>query len=116
VEPAISLVMGDAAAPVLNAVAVPQTADHLPETLFGVRACGFLAILVCWIRRWMRVRAVVRAASLVVIDVGIPVVSSAVLWEPGVFGVCRPALLLPEGIKASVEVLVIEQMEKPSGN
>ena len=46
----------------------------------------------------MRVRGDVRAASRLPIEIGIPVVSSPVLREPGVFGIFRPVLMLPEGM------------------
>jgi bla regulator protein BlaR1 len=108
VEPAISFVMGGKDAPVLVTAVVPRATDHLPEILFGLWVCGFAAILACWFRRWMRVRADVRAASRVPIDVEVPVVSSPALREPGVFGIFRPVLLLPEGI---AERLSIEEWE-----
>ena len=39
-----------------------------------------------------------RAASPVPLGIGIPALSSASILEPGVFGVFRPVLLLPDGI------------------
>jgi bla regulator protein blaR1 len=49
-----------------------------------VWACGFVAIIFCWGRRWTRIYADVRRASGSPIDIGIPVMSSRVLREPGV--------------------------------
>ncbi len=100
VESAISSVMGDVAQPALTtALAVPKnTSDHLPEALLGLWACGFVAIVFCWGRRWTRIHADVRMAARLPIKIGIPVVSSPVLREPGVFGIFRPVLLLPEGM------------------
>ncbi len=95
-QPAMSFISGNVGG--LAPAAPPPANMHLPAILFGVWACGFMAILFRWTRRWMRVRADVRAAARLPIEVGIPVVSSPVLREPGVFGVFRPVLLLPEGI------------------
>jgi bla regulator protein BlaR1 len=99
-EPTISFVMGDVGQSTLTTplAASQATNDRLPALLFGVWACGFLVILSRWLLRWMQVRADVRAGSRLSIEIGIPVVSSPVLREPGVFGILRPVLLLPEGI------------------
>jgi bla regulator protein BlaR1 len=110
VQPAISFVMGDmneSALPVLKEVLpAPQpTNSGLPAILFGVWACGLVAITFRWLQRWIRVRADVRAARPLPFEIGIPVVSSPVLREPGVFGVFRPVLLLPEGMA--------EELSKP---
>src|SRR6185312_6385012 len=42
---------------------------------------------------------VVRAASLTTLECAIPVCSTPLNLEPGVFGILRPVLLLPEGIR-----------------
>src|SRR5205807_611652 len=99
-QPAISFVMGDVAPPAFTATpaASGNTIDPVPTILVGIWACGFVAIANFWVRRWMRVRADVRLASKLPIDIGIPVVSSPVLFEPGVFGIFRPFLILPDGI------------------
>jgi bla regulator protein blaR1 len=62
--------------------------------------CGFTGILSFWCIRWRRVQSIVHAATP--IDLGAPVttMSSPALLEPGVFGIFRPLLLLPEGIVA----------------
>ncbi len=76
------------------------TVSHtgMPELLFLIWACGFIAISVRWARRWARMNAEVRASRAVNVEFPIPVKISAALLEPGVFGVFRPVLLLPEGI------------------
>ena len=61
-------------------------------------AIGFLAIAVMRFRGWLRIRAAVRASTLINIAATVPVRSSATLLEPGVVGFLRPILLLPEGI------------------
>jgi bla regulator protein BlaR1 len=77
---------------------VPTVPNRLPAILFEIWACGFVAITFRWLQRWIRVRADVRAASPLPIKIGIPVVSSPVQREPGVFGVFRPVLILPDGM------------------
>jgi bla regulator protein blaR1 len=80
----------------------PATAStaprRVPTLLFGVWLCGFLWNAVRWFVDWRRVRATVRAASPLPLHLPIPVMSTAARMEPGVFGIRRPVLLLPEGI------------------
>ncbi|HEY6304080.1 MAG TPA: M56 family metallopeptidase, partial [Terriglobales bacterium] len=61
-----------------------------------------------WWWRWRQVRSVLRAASPAPLNLPIPVLSSPAHLEPGVFGVFRPFLLLPEGLG---EHLAPEQFE-----
>jgi bla regulator protein blaR1 len=70
----------------------------LPSILLGTWLCGFLGISSAWWVRWRGIRATVHAGSS--IDLGLPIraMSSPSLLEPGVFGVFRPVLLVPEGI------------------
>ena len=77
---------------------VPTAPDRLPAILFGVWLCGFAVQCLAWRQRCRRVRAAVRAASP--LDLGLPLrtVSTASRMEPGVVGVFRPVLVLPEGI------------------
>lgn len=58
--------------------------------------CGTLVF--SWWVRWRQIRITVRAGSPVPLGLSIPVLSSASVIEPGVFGVFRPVLLLPDGI------------------
>jgi bla regulator protein blaR1 len=116
-EPAISFVTGDVEPLVLmtGGAAPKSTSELLPAILLGVWACGFVGIAFSWVRRWMRVRADVRAASKLAISVGVPVVCSPVLCEPGVFGIFRPVLMLPEGMaqhlsKAEWEAILAHEM------
>jgi uncharacterized protein (TIGR03435 family) len=64
----------------------------------AVWACGFAAIVACWLVRWRRVRVLRRWASTLALEFPVPVMSTPGLLEPGVFGVFRPVLLVPEGI------------------
>jgi bla regulator protein blaR1 len=80
------------------ALDVPTTASQAAAILFAIWFCGFAAVGVAWLRRWWNIRAVVRAASPVPIDIPVRTLSSSAPVEPGVFGIFRPVLLLPEGI------------------
>src|SRR5580704_12369692 len=84
-----------AAAPAL-AEASPES--HAPAVLFGIWFCGFAAVGFAWLARWRNIRAAVRAASPVPLDLPVRALSSPAPVEPGVFGIFRPVLLLPEGI------------------
>ena len=76
----------------------PAHGNPIPELLLLAWAIGFIAIVARWGREWTRMHANVRAATTLDLGLAVPVRSSAALFEPGVFGVFRPVLLLPEGI------------------
>jgi bla regulator protein blaR1 len=80
------------------AFAASPGGSALPAILAAVWACGFIGIACSWTVRWLRIRMAVRAAQPVSLDLPIPALMSPTLLEPGVFGVFRPVLLLPEGI------------------
>jgi uncharacterized protein (TIGR03435 family) len=70
----------------------------LPAVLWGIWACGSLGIATAWCMRWRRFRTAVSRGTSVELDLPLPVVSASTLVEPGVFGIFRPVLLLPDGI------------------
>jgi uncharacterized protein (TIGR03435 family) len=89
------------AVPVASPASMPEgapRANAVPTILWTIWACGFLGISCSWWIRWRRVQEAVRAGSAVDMAIPIRVVSSPTLLEPGVFGVFRPVVLLPEGI------------------
>jgi uncharacterized protein (TIGR03435 family) len=77
---------------------VTQTRYLLPILLAALWACGVAGIAFCWWVRWRRVRKAVRAASPLGLPAEVPVVSSRSLLEPGIFGILRPVLVLPDEI------------------
>jgi len=86
-----------APSPALSSTAQP--AAHLsPTVLLSVWACGFIGIASSWWIRLRRIRASVRSASPAQMPIAVPVKRSATLMEPGVYGIIRPVLILPEGI------------------
>lgn len=94
------LIAGPIASPVSKAVASPREApDRTPAFLFAVWLCGFAANSLLWHLRWRRIRAVARAASPEPMHLPIPALLTSSALEPGVFGILRPRLLLPAGLR-----------------
>ena len=83
-------------------------ASRLPLLLWMAWTAGFVSLACAWWIRWRRISAVIRAASPLELHLPVPVVSSSSVLEPGVFGIFRPVLLLPEGI---FDHLTPEQMK-----
>jgi bla regulator protein blaR1 len=85
----------------IGAVADPKPASNaLPAALICIWACGFAGI--GWRRfgAWRKLGAAVRNARSVPLHFAIEVRSSSEFCEPGVVGIYRPVVLLPEGIEA----------------
>jgi len=97
-----------AATPQLFSSPVPESIHPgMATLLLAIWACGCGAILFRWLREWMGLRIAVSEATPLELDAPVPVRSSAQLMEPGVFGLFRPVLLLPDGI---TERLAPEQL------
>jgi len=79
-------------------VSVPTAPRRLPATLFGLWLCGLAAHGLAWWRRWRNVRAALHGGSPLRLGLPIRAMSTPSRLEPGVFGVFRPVLVLPEGI------------------
>ena len=91
-----------APAPLL--AAIPSAPSHVPAVLMALWFCGFAASAGGWVRAWLRMRRAVRGASPIRADLGFDCQSvrwmaSPALVEPCVFGILRPVLLLPDGIR-----------------
>ncbi|MBI4906504.1 MAG: TIGR03435 family protein [Acidobacteria bacterium] len=61
-----------------------------------------------WLREWIRLRAIRRTARRVWLGIPVPVYETGADVEPGVFGIWRQALVLPEGLASK---LTPEQLE-----
>lgn len=84
-----------------GAAATPRaskSAIGVVRALVALWAIGCGALVISWWVRWRRMQVAVREASPVPLGIGVPALSSALFVEPGVFGVFRPVLLLPDGI------------------
>jgi bla regulator protein BlaR1 len=66
--------------------------------LQGAWLAGIVALLLFWLSRWRTLRATLRAAHDADIAALMPVKISPAQLEPGLLGIFRPVLLLPEGI------------------
>jgi uncharacterized protein (TIGR03435 family) len=122
--PAVSIAMEQIAQPFATTVPIAPTTrgtgDWIPIAILAVWASGFAAIALFRFRVWLRIRAALRGADTRVCRVeirldafrparqiwdgeafSIPVEIrfSPGLLEPGVVGIRRPILLLPEGIE-----------------
>jgi bla regulator protein blaR1 len=84
--------------PPRHAVTTPSRIPMAPKVLGVLWFCGSAGVLFVWCLRWQRIRAALRAGSPLPLEAPIRVISSPTLLEPGVFGVFRPVLLLPDGI------------------
>ncbi len=85
-----------------HTLAVPHTQgpDVFP-LLLGIWLLGFCVILALRASRWWKLRAMIAAASDISLALpGAPVAikSSASLLEPGLVGVFKPVVLLPQGL------------------
>jgi uncharacterized protein (TIGR03435 family) len=86
-----------------------------PVILLAVWLCGFLFVVFSWLRGWLRVRASIRASSRMALSAEVPVLSSTCLFEPGIFGIIHPVLVLPQGIedrltKAQLEAIIAHEI------
>jgi bla regulator protein blaR1 len=80
----------------------------LPMALLAVWFCGVLVVAIRFGRGLLRVWSAKRVARPLELAAGVPVLCSPALIEPGIFGISRPVLLLPEGI---LERLTPEQLK-----
>jgi bla regulator protein BlaR1 len=79
---------------------LPQNSSSpIPTVLFSFWLCGFAASSLSRCGLWWQVRAISRAASPLPLNLPIKALSSSAHLEPGVFGIFRPVLLLPDGFR-----------------
>ena len=82
--------------------------------LLTVWALGVAAVLVVWTVRGMRIRPMLRQATPVALAAPMPVLSTPTMMEPGLVGLWRPVLLIPETLfdhldRPSIEALVAHE-------
>jgi bla regulator protein blaR1 len=75
--------------------------------LLAIWISGAAVVLFVWAREWRRMRRIVRGGTPLSLALPIRVVSVRERVEPGVVGILRPTLILPDGI---VEQLQPEQL------
>ncbi len=103
VSPPVFQALSDSAelfGPALQAApaATKPHAVPLVAWLLGAWLCGCLAVLIPWLRKYMLLRAAVQQATHLSIPSPVPVLASRLDLAPGVFGIWRPVLFVPEGI------------------
>jgi beta-lactamase regulating signal transducer with metallopeptidase domain len=103
-SPALSRIVGTISQPFsagplvsLDTTSVPQGSGLL-LALIVVWICGAAASTVWWFIRWRQVRRALRHVAPSNLDAPVQVMFGPQRFEPGVFGIFRPVLLLPEGI------------------
>jgi uncharacterized protein (TIGR03435 family) len=84
-------------------IASPATATSW--LLLAAWAAGVAFVLLSWWKQWLAFRRARAAANAIDVGaecnaVGLTIMASASMVEPGVFGIRRPVLLVPEGIDA----------------
>jgi beta-lactamase regulating signal transducer with metallopeptidase domain len=71
---------------------------NTPLLLFGIWALGMVAVVMFRFARWKQVEEALWSAKPVSMSADVPVKTTAYFMEPGLVGIRRPALLLPEDI------------------
>ena len=87
--------------PTTTATAAAQL-QWIAPLLFGVWFCGFAAITLRRVKQWREIRAALLAstpfAAAAIVPAGIEIRTVPTVLEPGVVGLRRAVILLPEGI------------------
>ncbi len=83
---------------VRSEITPPQQASRLPDLLVAVWLLGFVTSLLGWYLRWRRVHRMVRLSTPANFKGPLRVVNGPENFEPGVFGIFKPVLLMPEWI------------------
>ena len=76
----------------------PAPSFHPESLLFAVWLAGVLVLLVIWGARWWRVHAALAKATPLAIAAPILVKATTAPMGPGLFGIWRPVLLVPQSM------------------
>jgi bla regulator protein blaR1 len=86
---------------IIDAGSVPlvaQSSSWLPLALLAIWIGGALLVAARFVRGWRIANGARRSATPLAIAADVPVLCTSAPMEPGIFGIFRPVLLLPEGI------------------
>ncbi len=86
----------------------PSAANVLPRICYAIWALGLAIVALSWWTRWRQIRGALLRATPMGLVKGIQVVCSPAFSEPGVFGIRRPVLLMPDGV---LDQLTAPQMD-----
>lgn len=95
----------------LASVMPPVPSMHVTAILLVLWACGFAGFSVLWLIRWGRLHRIVRDARDISTGPPLPVKASSALLEPGLAGIWRPVLLLPEDMLDRLSPREMEAIE-----
>jgi beta-lactamase regulating signal transducer with metallopeptidase domain len=97
------------AVPFKEAASIKATAtipwDEIVIVVWGLGVCG---LLLNWALRWRQLRVLVRSSPLLPLAAPVPVRSAPSTFEPGLVGILRPVLLLPQRL---ADKLSLEEVE-----
>jgi len=98
--PRMMMNIGVAAAPHIKTVhaVAPAATFNWMAVVWIVWACGCAFVIARWTREWLRIRGLVLRARPIYIGAGIRARRISAPVEPGVFGIWRPVLLLPQSM------------------
>jgi bla regulator protein blaR1 len=85
-----------------------RTTFPWPLVLGAIWFAGAMFLSFRWRRRWRRLQGAARGATRLAFGSAVPTLASSTTMEPGVFGIFRPVILLPQGI---ADTLTPEQLE-----
>jgi uncharacterized protein (TIGR03435 family) len=108
----ISTYLVEPASLLTTAVPVRAAFPWVPA-LSAIWLIGSLFLLFRWFRHWLTIHRAVRRSIRLPFPSSVPIFSTPAMMEPGVFGLFRPVLLLPEGI---ADRLTPEQFEAILGH
>ncbi len=97
-----------APAPLMEGTVTAAPSFDWRWVLAGLWAAGVVMVMARWARQWWRVRQMVQSAAVVSTEGALPVLEAETAIEPGVFGIWKPVLLLPRGIR---ERLTAEELD-----
>ncbi|MBW8749583.1 MAG: M56 family metallopeptidase, partial [Acidobacteria bacterium] len=97
------------AVPAPPRITVPAAVHlDLGSVLLALWFAGSLVIALRWLVRWSRVRALLRQAVSVPVDAPIAVKFSSSRLEPGLVGILKPVILLPQGIEQQLSAVELK--------
>jgi bla regulator protein BlaR1 len=94
-------------AALVQAAGASNWGDALPIAFATFWVLGTVVVVARWLARWLLIRQALRESTPTRLPFIIPVRTSSSQLEPGVVGVLRPVLLIPEGME---ERLTPEEM------
>ena len=83
---------------------------RLPEIVLILWMCGVLFLLLRWLRGWWEIKTVLQSSRLVSLPIDIPAFLTSRMIEPGIVGIVRPVLLMPETLLERLSPLQLQSI------